>query len=650
VRRPAGIGVLLVALAAAPAAHAQDSDAPPGALPHWLPNEAWVYQHWLPYDEGRLYRLLGASRGEIWRHLRNDAEHDLAQLARRRGRSPERLAAALVAPRAAEVSPVRLRVLRERALRTLTQGHLSQHILFHSLHQTAVPDRAAWIFGVGRSEFLRLRRAELSPLQIGRLHGRSTVEMHRRAEVVLRAMARRGVREQALTPGQARLLLDRQLRQVPRWLGQSRYNGPPQTSRSAKPLLPPADFAANPTISGDGRRVVWDAYRATIPEAVRRGEISVVAADLGASGLRPVSHAEPPGARLPRSAYNAAVATDGGAVVYEAAEGNMNFAKRYGEMQVLVCSLDGGATTAASHLGAAGPAVARTAYNPSVSADGRVVAFEASDAGSGGGPSRNGLFVLDRATGRERLVTWRGGSAVYEPRLTGDGRAIVFTAAAGGGHALVHVRALATGATTLASRADGARGAPADADAHEPSASADGSVVAFTSSAANLGRRGRGSRVYVRDLERGTTEVVGETLGGHASEPALSADGRHVAFVVRPARPDGRPRPRRSLVWLHDRATGATTLVSRRDGAGGGAADGASTEPAVSADGRRVAFSSTASNLHAAKPGGVSGVFVRDLVTGRTRLLSTHAPLGAPRPDRGPLSPLLGGAAGDLIA
>src|ERR687894_2735079 len=94
------VAVLAVLLLIPAAAAAQDSDAPPGALPHWLPTEEWVYQHWLPFDEGRLYRLLGADRGAIWRHLRDDAAHDLEQLARRRGLAPRELARRLVAPRA----------------------------------------------------------------------------------------------------------------------------------------------------------------------------------------------------------------------------------------------------------------------------------------------------------------------------------------------------------------------------------------------------------------------------------------------------------------------------------------------------------------------------------------------------------------------
>ena len=66
--------------------HSPDSLAPKNAPAHWLPPEAWVYNHWLPYDEGRLYRVLHITRAQLWQQLRDD-RRTLAQLAARRGSS-----------------------------------------------------------------------------------------------------------------------------------------------------------------------------------------------------------------------------------------------------------------------------------------------------------------------------------------------------------------------------------------------------------------------------------------------------------------------------------------------------------------------------------------------------------------------------------
>src|SRR3954464_12204651 len=206
-------GVLLTlvmfALAAAPAAAqtskpqttSLDSEAPPGSPPHWRPNETWVMQHWLPYDETRLYKLLGVTRGDVWRWLRDDTRN-LAGLAALHGwHDPEALARALVAPWQGHLrEPGRLALLQRRALRTLTQGHLSQHIFFHSLHQNAIPDAAPEIFGTSTARFRDLRRSELSPLMICRLNGLSRAHAQQSAEATLRAMAARGVQRQSMPP------------------------------------------------------------------------------------------------------------------------------------------------------------------------------------------------------------------------------------------------------------------------------------------------------------------------------------------------------------------------------------------------------------------------------------------------------------------
>src|SRR3954447_7216548 len=107
-----------------------DSDAPAHAPAHWLPPQAWVYNHWLPYDEARLYRLLGITRVGLWAQLRDD-RRTLAELAARHGwRDPRRLAAALAARGRERVGARRAAELEARALRTITQGHLAQHLFF----------------------------------------------------------------------------------------------------------------------------------------------------------------------------------------------------------------------------------------------------------------------------------------------------------------------------------------------------------------------------------------------------------------------------------------------------------------------------------------------------------------------------------------
>ena len=263
--------------------HSPDSLAPKNAPAHWLPPEAWVYNHWIPYDEGRLYRLLKIDRRQLWQQLRDD-HHTVAELAATHGYpSPATLAAALVAPRASSVSAATLAILRGRAERTLTQGHLAQHLFFHSLHQFAIPSAAPDLFGVTDAAFRVLRRSELSPLAIGRLHGHFPGNVEAQAIGVLRERIAAGIAEGSMTARQGSLLLRRQLSQLPRWLDQQRYNGPPTTEGGALVQLP-QDYASNPAISADGRFVAYESYRQKVPLAVKFGEIAVLRADLSQGG------------------------------------------------------------------------------------------------------------------------------------------------------------------------------------------------------------------------------------------------------------------------------------------------------------------------------------------------------------------------------
>src|SRR3954462_3059252 len=424
-----------------------DSEAPKNAPAHWLPPEAWVYNHWLPYYETRLYALLGITRVGLWEQLRDD-HRTLAQLAARHGwPDPRKLAATLVAPDAAKAGAPRAQALRERALRTITQGHLAQHLFFHSLHQFGIASEAPAIFGVTDVEFRRLRRAELSPLAIARLHGLSPGQVEALAIAVLRERANTGVRGHAMPRAQSDRLLRRQLSPLPRWLDQARcngpparpprwpdrarYSGPPTTYRGALEDVP-HDYASNPAISADGRHVAYESYRQKLPLAIKFGEIAVLRADLATSPAVVVS-------RLPRggptgpdpiSAYNATVSRDGSRVAFESSRGNQNFAKRYGRIGVLLA--DGERTKGLGKRATDLPD-SQSAYNPAMSADGSRVAYQA---------VRDGRTVILVSDARGRTRTAVRGARVggtrfadpYEPSLSAGGSKLVYPLAHGRAH------------------------------------------------------------------------------------------------------------------------------------------------------------------------------------------------------------------------
>ena len=595
-----GVAPAQAPVPAAPQTTSLDSEAPPGAPPHWLPGESWVMQHWLPYDERRLYGLLGIDRGDVWHWLRDDTR-PLADLARLRGWEPEALARALVEPWRDELpDPARLAVLEKRALRTLTQGHLSQHLFFHSLHQDAIPNHSPEIFGVAsRVEWSRLRRSELSPLQICRLNGLPRSHAQRAAERRLRRVAAWGVKHHAMPAAQAKRLLARQLRQLPRWLQQTRYNGPPPLVSPRESPATASNYSNNAAISGDGRRIAYEGYEAKLTIAKTRGEIAVLVRGGGAAPAL-----ASPATGVPSSNYNPAISGDGRWVAFESAQGNLNFAKRYGQMGVFVRDLRTGRIRTASHPGGA---ASRSAYNPTISGDGRLVAFETYQHPDRS-ESRTDVVVRDMRTGAAvRVRPPAAAGDASEPRLSPDGRSIAFTSLVrtpAGERSQVFVQDLATGRVRRASRAG--------EEAWEPVLSGDGGVVAYTA-AAGAGA----SVVVVRDLRRRTATEIGSPAGaGLAFEPSLSADGRRVAFVARPA------GVKRTQVFVRDVRRGGAQLVSRADGPSGPPGQGSAVHPVLSGDGTKVAFTSDAWNLSPAKCNSARGVFVRDLRRGRTRLAS----------------------------
>src|SRR4051812_32061569 len=206
-------------------------------------------------------------------------------------------------------------------------------------------------------------------------------------------------------------------------------------------------------------------------------------------------------------------------------------------------------------------------------------------------------------------------------------------------------------------------GAQANQFSFRSSISADGRFVAFESNASNLvaGDGNFSQDVFVRDRQSGTTELVSVGSSGNSSLPAISADGRFVAFANGPnvyvrdrqdnvtelvgpgfqssISGDGRyvafvsldslvPADTNSSydVYVHDRDTDTTQLVSvdSLENVGDGNS-GTYNAVSISADGRLVAFSSQASNLVADDTNGQWDVFVHDRDTGTTERMSVDS-------------------------
>lgn len=273
-----------------------------------------------------------------------------------------------------------------------------------------------------------------------------------------------------------------------------------------------------------------------------------------------------------------------------------------------------------------------------VSDDGRYVVFAsgASDLVPHDTNNNIDVFLRDRLSGKTRRVSvgmsgQQADNASGDPVISADGRFVAFSSYASNlvagdtnGSEDVFVRDLGSGVTRLVSV--GRHGRSANNDSFTPWISAHGEIVAFTSRASNPVAGGSAvEAVYIRDLIGHVTREVsrgmgGATPNGSSFAPVVSANGRYVAFVSTASNLVPGDTNGVADVFVRDLLTNRTQRVSV--GMAGAHADGDSADPALSAGGRFVVFSSYADNLVVGDVNGVQDVFVRDLATGTTRLVS----------------------------
>ncbi|MBL8057256.1 MAG: PD40 domain-containing protein [Anaerolineales bacterium] len=342
----------------------------------------------------------------------------------------------------------------------------------------------------------------------------------------------------------------------------------------------------------------------------------------------------------------------------------------------------GAAGTARVSLSSAGQAGDGASSEPALSADGRYVAFVSAAANLvagdtntclvfGGGPNPQpcpDVFVRDLLTGTTTRVSVGPAGAQsngqsQQPAISADGRYVAFVSAAtnlvtgdtntcaGDGYAAagtcpdVFVYDRQTGATTRVSVGPG--NAQADHPADDPALSADGRYVAFVSAASTLvaSDTNNVADVFVRDRQAGTTGRVSVSTAGVQQNDggfnvALAGSGRYVVFdsFADNLLGTGGDGNSGSDIFLRDRDTDndgimdeagavSTTRVSLRDGGTleDNGASGGSFFPAVSADGRYVAFKSYSTDLVSNDFNGVADIFLRDRQANRTWRVSVNA-------------------------
>ncbi len=295
-------------------------------------------------------------------------------------------------------------------------------------------------------------------------------------------------------------------------------------------------------------------------------------------------------------------------------------------------------TTARISVDSSGTEGNGASYWPSISADGRFVAFHsfATNLVPGDTNGVRDIFVHDRQTGTTSRVSVdsagaQGNAESTFTAISADGRYVAFKSDASNlvasdtnGRADVFVHDRQTGATLLASRhTDGSLG---NSDSYLPSLSGDGRYVAFQSFASNLvtGDTNGQEDSFVHDTLTGTTiRISVDSNGVQGNQPSafssMSADGTHVAFASASALVTEDTNSRYDA-YVHNLLTGTTTRASLDSS--GFQGDMNSYAPTLSADGRFVAFFADATNLVPFDTNNVRDIFIHDRQLGTTRRVS----------------------------
>ncbi|MBI5716842.1 MAG: PD40 domain-containing protein [Burkholderiales bacterium] len=288
--------------------------------------------------------------------------------------------------------------------------------------------------------------------------------------------------------------------------------------------------------------------------------------------------------------------------------------------------------------------------NPAIGGDasyreGRFVAFMSSANLGGNAGGQRQIWWRDTMTGETRLISTDaagnpGNGDSFAPAISRDGLTVAFESyatnlVAGDTNGVrdVFVWSSAGGTLTVgvtrASVAPG--GVQGNAASYDATLSADGRVVVFSSDAGNLvaGTTVSGTNAYRRDLQAGTTTLVSRGLddtGVGGALPSVSADGNRVAFWSFAANLTGGDSNGLWDIFVYDHAAGTRRRVSLTSTGGernqGSESASRMVAPALSGDGRFVAYATTASNVVPGDTNGVQDVFVVEIATGAVQRAS----------------------------
>jgi archaellum component FlaF (FlaF/FlaG flagellin family) len=381
------------------------------------------------------------------------------------------------------------------------------------------------------------------------------------------------------------------------------------------------------SISADGRYVAFSSYATNIHPDDTDWNDDIFVKDTQTGTLELVSISTT-GVKSNNSSFSAVISGDGRYVVFNSAADNLVAGDMNGEDDIFIRDRQAG-TTVRVNTSSAGDEAAGYSNNPTISADGRYVAFvsSATNLVPGDTNSFDDIFVKDLQTGTTSRVSTDSAGAQGNgfsdwPMFTTDNRYLSFSSTASNlvsgdtnGRYDVFVKDLQTGTTSRVSTDS----AGSEANHHSdgiPVISGNGRYVAFESRASNLvaNDTNAANDVFVKDLQTGVTTMASSDSTGLqgdtvSSSPWLSGDGRFLSFESYASNLVPGDTNAIADVFIKDLQTSEVVRVST-DSAGG-QSDAGSSSPTLSQNGRYVAFYSVASNLVSDDENFSSDIFMR---------------------------------------
>jgi Ca2+-binding RTX toxin-like protein len=382
------------------------------------------------------------------------------------------------------------------------------------------------------------------------------------------------------------------------------------------------NYSYSPSISANGRYVAFLSYASNLVSGDTNNEGDIFVYDTAANTTRRVSVGTG-GIQGNKNSGYSSISADGRYVAFDSFASNLVSGDTNNTSDIFVYDTVANTTRRVS-VDSNGTQGNHRSYSGSISADGRYVAFGsyASNLVSGDTNNERDIFVYDTVTNTTRRVSIdsngiQGNSSSYNPSISADGRYVAFDSFAsnlvsGDTNDTWDIFVYDTVANSTRRVSFDDNGIQGNSSSGYASISADGRYVAFESYASNLvsGDTNNELDIFVYDTVTNTTRRVSIDSNGiqgnsRSSNASISADGRYVVFNSNASNLVSGDTNNATDIFVYDTVANTTRLVSVDSGARG-------NDGFISADGSYVAFYSYANNLASGETNGYSDIFIYD--------------------------------------